>query len=227
MRTPIRGGSAFRAAIVAAVAGVLVAAAMPGVAADLTVTVGAGRSVVADAVVTVAPAQAGSQGPVSALPDIVAIDQRDLAFVPYVQVARPGAAAVFHNSDSTRHHVYSFSPAATFEMVLGPGEASRRVPLDDTGVVAIGCNIHDQMIAWLVVSDAPWVARTGPDGQARFPGLPAGDYRVRVWHPRLPVRDAGVERRVSLDGAAPVSLAVALRLRPGTRLQPDRERADY
>ena len=222
MRARIRGGWGTRAILAGLVAG-----PVPGAAGDLTVTVGAGRSPAADAVVTVAPVHGKGHAPVTDLPRTVAIDQRDLAFVPFVQVARPGGAAVFHNSDSTRHHVYSFSPAATFEMVLGPGEASRRVPLGETGVVAIGCNIHDQMIAWLVVSDAPWVARTGADGLARFEGLPAGEYRVRAWHPRLARRDGVVERRVALEADGAASLAVALRLTPETRPASDRERADY
>jgi plastocyanin len=203
------------------------AASASSAAADLAVSAREGRAPVADAVVTVAPVD-GTHAPVTDLPSTAAIDQRDLAFVPYVQVARPGGAAIFRNSDSTRHHVYSFSPAATFEMVLGPGEQSRRVALDEPGVIAVGCNIHDQMIAWLVVSDAPWVARTGGDGLARFRGLPAGDYRVRVWHPRLASRDTVVERRVAIGaGGATVPLAVALRLKPEARTQPDPERADY
>lgn len=205
----------------------LLAACLPAGAADLVVRVADRGAPVGDAVVSLVPAGGTPRGAASAVPPTAAIDQRDLAFVPYVQVARPGGAAVFRNSDHTRHHVYSFSPAATFEMVLGPGERSSRVPLQEEGVVAVGCNIHDQMIAWLYVSDAPWLARTGEGGQVRFRDVPPGDYRVRVWHPRLDARGDAVERRVALHDAPSRSLVIALRLRPDARTQPDRERADY
>ena len=220
-----RAGPSMLGAI--ALGAAMLGASLPATAADLAIRVGDGRRPVADAVVMVAPADGASRAPVTALPATAAIDQRDLRFVPHVQVARPGAAAVFRNSDHTRHHIYSFSPAATFEMVLGPGERSGRVPLEAPGVIAVGCNIHDQMIAWLVVSDAPWVARTGADGAVAFRALAAGDYRVRVWHPRLDAAGEGIERRVRIgaDGAA-ASLDVALPLRADVRA-PDAERADY
>ncbi|HET8818396.1 MAG TPA: carboxypeptidase regulatory-like domain-containing protein [Xanthomonadaceae bacterium] len=205
----------------------LLAAALPAPAAQLSVRVGDGRHLVADAVVNVFPADGTAHAAATPVPATATIDQRDLMFVPHVQVARPGGSAVFRNSDHTRHHVYSFAPAATFEMVLGPRERSRPVPLLEAGVVAIGCNIHDQMIAWLYVSDAPWLARTGGDGAVAFDALPPGDYRVVVWHPRLEARDRGIERRVTLDGSDAVTLDIPLRLRPDVRAQPDPERADY
>lgn len=205
----------------------VLAAALPASAANLAVRVGDGRQLVADAVVSVFPADGTARAAVTPVPATATIDQRDLTFLPHVQVARPGGTAVFRNSDYTRHHVYSFSPAATFEMVLGPGERSGQVPLEDAGVVAIGCNIHDQMIAWLYVSDAPWMARTGADGEVGFEGLPAGDYRVVVWHPRLEAGKQAIARRVTLRGSAASTLDVSLRLRPDVRTQPDPERADY
>lgn len=204
------------------------AATLPVTAAELSVRVADGARPVADAVVNVFPADGTTRAAATQVPATAAVDQRDLTFMPYVQVARPGGAAVFRNSDYTRHHVYSFSPAATFEMVLGPGERSGRVPLEEAGVVAIGCNIHDQMIAWLYVSDAPWLARTGADGDVAFKDLPAGEYRVLVWHPRLEARSRGVERRVTVGArGASRTLHIPMRLRPDVRTHSDPERADY
>ena len=208
----------------------LCALAMGGqaVAGDLVVRVDDRGQPVADAVVAVRPATDVASGAGTPLPAVAAIDQRDLAFVPFVQLARPGGVAVFRNSDHTRHHVYSFSPAATFEMVLAPGEQSARVPLRREGVVAVGCNIHDQMISWLYVSDAPWLARTDGDGRVRFDAMPPGEYRVMVWHPRLEGDREAVHRRIDLaSGPGTRTLDVALRLRAGARSGPDPERVDY
>ena len=196
-------------------------------AAELVVRIDDGRGAgVADAVVMVSPRSGAGQAQAHA-PERRTIDQKNLAYVPYLEVFRPGDEVVFHNSDRTRHHVYSFSPVKAFEFVLASHESSPPQTLDKLGAVAVGCNIHDQMIAWLYVSDAPWLARTGTGGDVRFRHVPPGDYRVRVWHPRLDARGETVDRRVTLHDAASRSLDIALRLRPDARAQPDRERADY
>jgi len=95
-------------------------------------------------------------------------DQKNLMFMPYIEVFRPGDEVVFRNSDRTRHHVYSFSSNRTFEFVLAPGQSSARMKLDKSGVIAGGCNIHDQMATYLYVSDAPWIARTARETSVGF-----------------------------------------------------------
>ena len=65
----------------------------------------------------------------------------------------------FPNSDNVRHQVYSFSPAKRFQLPLYAGTPAAPVVFDRPGVVAIGCNIHDQMSAYLVVVDMPYFAR--------------------------------------------------------------------
>jgi plastocyanin len=167
---------------------------------------------VADAIVSLRLRGGGNAPAPAPAPARHTIDQKNLAFVPSLEVVRPGDEVVFRNSDGTRHHVYSFSPAAKFEFVLAPRDSSPPLRLERTGVVAVGCNIHDSMIAWLYVTDAPWTARTGADGRARFDGLPPGDYEVRAWQPRLrpgrgePTRNA----TVAADASASVSFALTL-----------------
>ncbi|AMD00439.1 Cupredoxin [Halomonas chromatireducens] len=111
--------------------------------------------------------------------------QRDAAFHPHVSVIPTDSAVSFPNRDTTRHHVYSFSPAKVFDLELYLQETPPPVHFDRTGVVVLGCNIHDQMQAFIVVSDALHVAVTADDGVAEFDGLPTGSHDVRVWHPQL------------------------------------------
>ena len=169
---------------------------------------------VADAIVSVR-LRGGAAAPMPAATRHT-IDQRNLMFVPSMEIFHPGDEVVFRNSDATRHHVYSFSPAAKFEFVLAPRDSSPPLRLERTGVVAVGCNIHDSMIAWLYVTDAPWTARTGADGRVRFDALPPGDYEVRAWQPRLrPGRGEPTRNATVVDGtAASVSLALTLMLPP-------------
>jgi plastocyanin len=161
--------------------------AWPAAAATVTATVtdDHGRPL-PDAVVMIAP-EPGAPVP---KPDggplaIATIDQKDETFVPFVVVIHTGGSVVFHNSDQIRHHVYSFSPLHRFEMVQPPGDVSPPIKFDQPGSVAIGCNIHDQMIAYVHVTDAPWAKVTDADGHAVIAGVPAGHFVATVWHPRL------------------------------------------
>jgi plastocyanin len=170
----------------------------------------------------------GGGGPDAPAPTTHNVDQKNLTFLPYVQLFRPGDAVVFHNSDSTRHHVYSFSPARSFEFVLAPGQSAAPLTLEKPGVVAVGCNIHDGMISYLYVSDALWLGRTGADGRARFDGLPAGKYDVQVWHPRLPpMRTPPGQDGVTLAADARPTLSFAVRLLPDLRRPGNHERVHY
>jgi plastocyanin len=201
--------------------GVLLAAlsclclATPAAATELSVRVRDAHGIaVADAVVTLdAPASTPAGAPRTHL-----VDQSDEAFAPYVSVLRPGDRVVFRNSDSTRHHVYSFSEAKAFEQLLAPGDTGAPLELGRTGLVAVGCNIHDHMRAWLVVTDAAQVAITGADGIARFADVPAGTWHAVTWHPHLRPKQPPLAQDVTVAaGAAKRELGVSLRLLPDPR----------
>ena len=182
---------------------------------------------VSDAVVTITPQSGASVSPAPS-PATRAIDQKNETFIPYIEVFRSGDKVVFHNSDNTRHHAYSFAPARQFEFVLAPGESSAPLQLDKLGVIAVGCNIHDHMITYLYVTDAPHVAHSGGDGIAQLSNLPKGDYAVRVWHPLLrPGIGVDVQRLTINEATELKDLEFTLSLLPDPRLPPDRERSGY
>jgi plastocyanin len=109
------------------------------------------------------------------------MDQKNRMFVPHVLPIQTGTAVTFPNSDNVRHQVYSFSRAKKFQLPLYAGTPAAPVVFDKAGVVILGCNIHDQMSAYLVVVDTPYFALT-TDGRAELEGLPEGRYDVRVWY---------------------------------------------
>jgi len=146
----------------------------------VALTTGQGRPI-PDAVVTI---EAPHSGPIRfAWPLVMA--QQNLQFDPFVLIAPLGADVSFPNRDSVRHHVYSFSPAKPFELKLYGQDQTRVVHFDKPGVVSLGCNIHDNMVAFIVVVDTPYAAKTDASGQAVIHGVPAGAWPVRVWHPYL------------------------------------------
>lgn len=205
---------------------VLCLAATPASAVDLDVVIDDGHGQpVQDAVVSVR-GDAGEAAPASA-PATHVIDQRRETFIPYVEIFRPGDEVVFRNSDRTRHHVYSFAPAKSFEFVIAPGDSTPPLALDRPGEIAVGCNIHDRMITHLYVSDAPFVAKSGADGHARFATMPAGRYEIRVWHPQLRPGQDDPQQTVDL-GASPATAKFSIPLLADPRGDSsDREHARY
>lgn len=124
--------------------------------------------------------------------------QKDRAFQPSVLVVTKGTMVGFPNRDSVRHHVYSFSPAKRFELKLYVGTPANPVVFDKTGVVVLGCNIHDQMLAHVVVVETPWYGRTDAAGQLAMNDVPPGNYRLRTWHGRLPVGEPAQDQALRL-----------------------------
>ncbi len=113
------------------------------------------------------------------------MDQQNKEFIPYVLPVQIGTSVHFPNSDNIRHHVYSFSPAKKFELPLYKGKTANKVVFDKPGVVALGCNIHDWMIAYIYVVETPFFTKTADNGKCNLTDLPAGVYEIRVWHPRM------------------------------------------
>ena len=146
------------------------------------------------------------------------MDQQKRQFVPQVLVVRTGTVVAFPNSDTVSHQVYSFSPARRFQLALYKGEAHPPLTFDKPGLVVLGCNIHDEMVGYVYVTDSPWFARTGADGNAEIRELPAGSYRLEAWGPRLADPAQSLAREVTIE--ADSTLAVDWRLQKPLRPRP-------
>jgi plastocyanin len=134
------------------------------------------------------------------------IDQINKRFVPRVSVVRTGTTITFPNSDHIRHQVYSFSRAKTFTLKLYAASPKTPVTFDQPGLVVLGCNIHDSMVAFVGVVDSPYFAKTADSGTVTL-NLPAGRYRLRAWHPNAVAAFPPQEVTVA---AAPLSIPVGL-----------------
>jgi plastocyanin len=134
------------------------------------------------------------------------IDQVNKTFVPRVSVVRAGTAVTFPNSDHIRHQVYSFSDAKKFTLKLYAGSPPTAVVFDQTGLVILGCNIHDSMVAYVGVVDSPYFAKLTDSGTTTL-NLPAGRYRLRAWHPNAV---AAVPSREISVAAAPMNISLTI-----------------
>ena len=196
--------------ILTALAAAMLAA--PIHAAPLTVRVvdSAGRPV-SDAVVTVRPSGAAARKSSGSGPYVMA--QKGMKFIPFVLVVPVGARVSFPNYDPTKHHVYSFSPAKQFELKLFARDQSRSVLFDKAGVVALGCNIHDMMTAFIFVTDSAWTAKTNAKGYASFGDVPSAPAKLSVWHPYLRAPGNSLSRTIAA-GDRSESFSVVLRPPP-------------
>jgi len=117
--------------------------------------------------------------------DMVIVDQLDKEFIPYVTVVQKGSAVNFPNNDEIRHQVYSFSKAKQFEIPLYSGNTSEPIIFNNTGAIAMACNIHDWMTAYIYVVDTDKFAISDKSGKAIIENVPNGNYEILVWHPKL------------------------------------------
>ncbi|WP_227368461.1 methylamine utilization protein [Halomonas sp. M20] len=142
------------------------------------------------------------------------IAQRDRAFIPHVLTIPTGTAVFFPNRDDTRHHVYSFSPAKPFELKLYLDDPQPPVVFDRPGVVSLGCNIHDDMQAFMVISDASHRAVTDAQGLVSFDDVAQHSMRMSVWHPRLSRDQQQRQERQVTPTREHATVALTLRVPP-------------
>ena len=140
------------------------------------------------------------------------MDQKNRMFIPHVLPVQTGTAVRFPNSDDIRHHVYSFSAAKPFQLPLYKGTPANPEVFDRAGVVTLGCNIHDQMSAFIVIVDTPYFVTTAANGRASLRDLEAGRYTLRVWYPDM--RDEPKPQSITLTGNERTSATFVAHGRP-------------
>jgi plastocyanin len=149
------------------------------------------------------------------------MDQVERQFAPHVLVIPVGSPVSFPNSDSVAHQVYSFSPAKRFQLQLYEGKPYKPEAFGMAGIVTLGCNIHDQMRAYVYAVEAQYYARADRDGRWSVPNVEPGEYRLTVWHPLSSSQKPVLEQRVTVkaDGTKlALRAATPLKLRSESRV---------
>lgn len=110
------------------------------------------------------------------------IKQIGRRFVPDLVVIPAGSSVAFPNSDPIFHNVFSLSKLKSFDLGNYPKGESRSVRFTKTGVVYVGCHLHPNMSAAIVVAPSERFARSDAAGNFEIPDLPPGKYSVVAWH---------------------------------------------
>ncbi len=134
-------------------------------------------------------------------------------FEPHVIVVPRNTTVEFPNADPIYHNVFSVSAGNRFDLGLYRSGASKSKKFEEPGIVRVYCNIHPQMVGFVLVVDSGAWAITAPDGSFRIDNVPAGTHTLRVWH------EDGSEtsQPITVKGAgdAPVTLSIEVSGAPG------------
>jgi plastocyanin len=109
------------------------------------------------------------------------MDQRDEQFVPRLLAITTGSTVEFPNNDTTFHNVFSLSRPKSFDLGRYPPGRNGAIRFDRPGIVAVFCDIHSHMSAYILVFDHPFFAVSDTSGRYAIRDIPAGTYGLGVW----------------------------------------------
>ena len=176
---------------------------------DISIVDAQGKPV-KDAVVYLDPS--GNAAPAASSDVVAVMDQHNREFVPHVLAVQAGTNISFPNYDNIHHDVYSFSSAKHFELPLYKGTPTKPLMFDKSGIVVLGCNVHDWMLGYIAVVPTPWFAVSDSDGKLSLQA-PAGPYRLVLWQPDMVAPDHSLSDSVVL-GAAPLRRQFSVQIIP-------------
>ncbi len=114
------------------------------------------------------------------------INQKGAMFSPHILPVMVGTTVEWPNHDDILHNVFSISETKPFDLGLYKHPEVKRLTFDKPGRVDAFCSIHKAMNCVILVLENPHFAATDERGRYAIPNVPAGAYKLRAWHERLP-----------------------------------------
>ncbi len=149
---------------------------------------------------------------------VAAMTQEGKQFKPHLLAVAKGTRVDFPNRDAIFHNVFSVTPDSSFDLGSYQQGASKSVTMTKPGVVTVYCNMHPQMIGYILVTPSSLYAPAGEDGAFRLAGVPVGHHRLVAWAPNAKPVIAEID--VTEGEPAPVELALK-RGHPGPHTNKD------
>jgi plastocyanin len=138
------------------------------------------------------------------------VAQQGAMFTPHVLPVVVGTTVEWPNDDDIFHNVFSVSDAKSFDLGLYKGNPpGKRVTFDKPGRVDVFCSIHENMHCIVYVLENPFFANTDQSGNFTISGVPAGTYKLKAWHDRLPAAEQ--EITVPADGEVKADFVLGIK----------------
>ncbi|HEY8716128.1 MAG TPA: plastocyanin/azurin family copper-binding protein [Candidatus Acidoferrum sp.] len=113
------------------------------------------------------------------------VDQVNLTFMPHTLVILRGTTVDFLNNDHVAHNVYwpsiNGEKKLRHSMTIVSPTQKKSFQFNDLGTAQLLCNIHHDMVAYVVVVPTPYFALTGNDGTFTIKNVPPGTYALKTW----------------------------------------------
>ena len=136
------------------------------------------------------------------------IDQINKAFVPRVLPILKGRGVTFLNSDALLHSVHGYrGRTSLFNQAMPAGAKPMTKTFNEPGEVAVLCNVHPEMVAYIIVLETPYAAVTAADGRYEITNVPPGSYTLKTWHEKL----TPVSKTVTIQGEQTVTVDLELK----------------
>lgn len=115
------------------------------------------------------------------IPRQVIVEQHHMTFIPRVTVIPTGSTVVFTNNDKIYHNVFSVSEPKKFNIDTNDSGEPKSVTFNKSGVVTLLCNVHHEMLAYVVITDSNHSSVSDAEGAFTISDVPAGTYEVATW----------------------------------------------
>lgn len=119
--------------------------------------------------------------------EVFVLDQNNLTFLPHILVIPKGSTVSFPNNDKVDHNVFSLSRTKKFNFGSYKPGVSHNVTFDKPGIVELRCDLHSEMISYILVMKNSYFALTDKKGNFTLDvtGLAPGKYFLKTWHEKL------------------------------------------
>ena len=113
------------------------------------------------------------------------IDQKKCAYSPHVLAMPQGSELKILTSDPINHniHTYSFDNDPINIMFLPNQDYTQE--MEEPEVVKVSCDLHNWMVAYIVVTPHSYFAMTQNNGSFEIKNVPPGKYTLKLWHESL------------------------------------------
>lgn len=117
------------------------------------------------------------------------IESKKCRFSPRISARTVGVVLEIRNNDPILHNLHvrkdtRFGPTV-INVIQPAGTRSVQKPFRETGLLDVRCDVHPFMAAFIHVFEHPYFAITDGSGQFEMTQVPAGVYKLHIWHETL------------------------------------------